>query len=96
MTTDAPVFNPASVEHCPDFDERMTLKNGKTRAIPYPEAGWNCNKDWSLAQGAPAFNPASVEHCPDFDERMTLKNGKTRAIPYPEAGWNCNKDWSLA
>ena len=46
MTGAAPSFDPTSVEHCPDFDERMTLKNGKTRAIPYPQAGWNCNPEF--------------------------------------------------
>ena len=44
----APAFDPRSVEHCPDFVERMTLNNGKTRAVPYPEPGWNCNREWSL------------------------------------------------
>jgi hypothetical protein len=24
------------LEHCPDFDERFTLADGKTRAVPYP------------------------------------------------------------
>lgn len=41
-------FNPAAVEHCPDFDERMTLTDGKTRGIPYPTEGWNCNPSWSI------------------------------------------------
>jgi hypothetical protein len=44
----------SKVEHCPDFNERMTLLNGQTKAVPYPEAGWNCNADYGLAQGAPA------------------------------------------
>ena len=41
-------FNPATVEHCPDFDERMTLKDGRTRAVAYPNAGWNCSREWSF------------------------------------------------
>ena len=31
-----------SIEHCPDFDERMTLVDGLTRAVPYPNEGFNC------------------------------------------------------
>ena len=42
-----------TVEHCPDFNERMTLLNGKTKAVAYPAAGWNCNADYALAQGGP-------------------------------------------
>ena len=41
----------ATLEHCPDFDERFTLVDGKTRAVPYPRKGFNCNPEWSLAQG---------------------------------------------
>jgi len=99
-------FPPRSVEHCPDFNERFTLTNGKTRAIPYPQKGWNCNPEYGMAQteAGPAgpwapgtkWNPRSVEHCPDFSERFTLVDGKTRAIPHPQPGWNCNPDWGLA
>ena len=32
-----------NLEHCPDFVERWTLVNGATRAVPYPQAGYNCN-----------------------------------------------------
>jgi len=28
--------NVNSLEHCPDFDERFTLTDGKTRAVPFP------------------------------------------------------------
>jgi len=28
-----------------------TLVDGKTRAVPYPRKGFNCNPEWSLAQG---------------------------------------------
>ena len=83
-----------SLEHCPDFDERFTLADGKTRAIPFPEINFNCNKDWqmmqrgpqNLAQSKEPWGPAydSLPHCPDFDERFTLNDGKTRGIPYPE------------
>ena len=38
-----------SLEHCPDFDERFTLTDGKTKAVPYPEVGFNCNKEYQLA-----------------------------------------------
>ena len=96
-----PSFNPRNTEHCPDFNERFTLVDGLTRAIPYPQSGWNCNADYHLAQTAPApsapvkrsFDPRNTEHCPDFDERFTLTDGLTRAVPYPNAGWNCNADY---
>lgn len=81
------------LEHCPDFNERYTLRNGRDLAIPYPRAGFNCNPAWSLAQAAPAYNPpAGLEHCPDRPERQTLRNGTTRAVPYPSAGFNCVPD----
>ena len=35
------------LEHCPDFVERFTLVNGATRAIPYPQKGYNCNPDYA-------------------------------------------------
>merc|ERR1711981_1036111 len=41
-------FDPMSMEHCPDFDERMTLTDGKTIGIPYPKEGYNCNPEWAL------------------------------------------------
>ena len=31
------------LEHCPDFNERFTLVNGRTRAIAYPNPGYNCS-----------------------------------------------------
>ena len=37
------------LEHCPDFNERFTLVNGRTRAIAYPNAGYNCNPEYTLA-----------------------------------------------
>jgi hypothetical protein len=28
----------------------MTLLNGKTKAVKYPEPGFNCNADWALSE----------------------------------------------
>merc|ERR1719174_2296639 len=47
-------FSIQSLEHCPDFNERHSLLNGVTKAVPYPQPGFNCNADYGLAQGAPA------------------------------------------
>ena len=33
-------------EHCPDFDERFTLVDGRTRAIPCPQTKCNCVKEF--------------------------------------------------
>ena len=33
------------LEHCPDFNERRTLKNGRTEAVPYPKKGYNCSNE---------------------------------------------------
>jgi hypothetical protein len=41
----------AHLEHCPDFNERFTLVNGRTRAIAYPNNGYNCNPEYTLVQG---------------------------------------------
>ena len=46
------------LEHCPDFNERFTLRNGRTGAIAYPKAGYNCTEEYGLVQAAPA-GPAS-------------------------------------
>ena len=35
-----------TLEHCPDFNERFTLKDGRTKGVPYPEIGFNCNPDF--------------------------------------------------
>jgi len=95
-----------TLQHCPDFDERMTLTDGKTLAIPYPQVGYNCNNEWALNKNKKAgqkLNQMSddhgpdfttLQHCPDFDERFTLTDGKTRAIPYPQVGYNCNNEWA--
>ena len=37
-----------SLEHCPDFNERFTLLNGVTKAVAYPNPGFNCNADYGL------------------------------------------------
>ena len=41
-------FDIKSLEHCPDFNERMTLLNGKTKAVSYPQPGFNCNADYGM------------------------------------------------
>jgi len=46
-------FDTSKLEHCPDFNERHSLLNGVTKAVPYPQAGFNCNKDYGLVQGGP-------------------------------------------
>merc|ERR1711998_352817 len=90
------------LEHCPDFDERFTLANGRDRAVPYPQTGYNCTKDYALVQtetNMVAPDPegwSGLEHCPDFDERFTLANGRDKAIPYPQPFYNCNANWSLS
>ena len=33
------------LEHCPDFNERRTLKNGRTEAVAYPKKGYNCSNE---------------------------------------------------
>merc|ERR1712178_667308 len=43
-------FDITSLEHCPDFNERFTLLNGVTKAVAYPQPGFNCNADYGLAQ----------------------------------------------
>ena len=98
-----------ALQHCPDFNDRFTLTNGKTRAVPYPQAGFNCRADYGLAQddgsktlyvpykyaGAKGLTTA-LQHCPDFNDRFTLTDGKTRAVPYPQSGFNCRADYGLA
>jgi hypothetical protein len=89
------------LEHCPDMNERFTLRDGRTLARAYPGPGYNCSNEYGLAQAAPvspigAPNLDHLEHCPDFNERYTLRNGTDMAVPYPKAGFNCNPAWSLA
>jgi len=38
------------LEHCPDFDERMTLTNGRDRAVAWPGTGYNCSNEFALLQ----------------------------------------------
>ena len=40
ITPHAPV-DMRSVEHCP-IDDKVTLVDGKTIGVPYPQQGWNC------------------------------------------------------
>lgn len=103
----APAFETkmSSLEHCPDFNERFTLSDGRTKGVPYPEIGFNCNPDYTLQQAKkpqalpqkqdPNWGPDvnALEHCPDFDERFTLADGKTRAIPFPQVYYNCKADY---
>lgn len=93
-----------TLEHCPDFDERFTLVDGKTRAIPYPEVGFNCTPSYQMIQrlnlqqkSDPNWGPNvnTLEHCPDFNERFTLVDGRTKAVPFPEVGFNCKADYQL-
>ena len=44
LSKDHPVTR---LEHCPDFVERFTLVNGRTRAIAYPAKGYNCNPEYA-------------------------------------------------
>jgi len=49
-----------ALEHCPDFNERQTLLDGKTRGVPYPTKGFNCNGDYGLVEveGGPGTKAA--------------------------------------
>ena len=99
-----PNFDVKTLERCPDFNERFTLVNGTTKAVAYPNKGYNCQHGWALAQGdnlpnnAPAlpnFDVKTLERCPDFNERFTLVNGTTKAVAYPNKGYNCQHGWGL-
>jgi len=63
-------FDIQTLEHCPDFNERFTLLNGVTRAVAYPQPGFNCNADYGLAQqkGGPGTGATKdglyVNHAP--------------------------------
>ena len=89
-----------SVEHCPDFNERFTLADGTTKAVPYPNIHYNCNPDLmvQLAQKQTkdiGGDVSSLEQCTDFDERFTLVDGKTKAVSYPAPNYNCTSDYAL-
>jgi len=89
----------AGLPHCPDFDERMTLTDGKTKGVAYPAVGYNCTSDYQLAEKKdPNWGKAhaGLPHCPDFDERMTLTDGVTKGVAYPAVGYNCTSDYQLA
>jgi hypothetical protein len=48
---DAPIGAPVdSLPHCPDFDERQTLNDGRTQGVAYPNVGYNCKSDYQLHQ----------------------------------------------
>jgi len=59
-------FDIQSLEHCPDFNERFTLLNGVTKAVAYPQPGFNCNADYGLAQGGPNTPAKGAEADPRF------------------------------
>ena len=85
----------APLEHCPDFDYRFTLVDGKTRAVPYPQPGYNCNNNFYAAQVAKGYDPAHLEHCPNFSEgKFLLLDGKTQAVAFPAKNYNCNPEWN--
>merc|ERR1712167_442210 len=44
-----PAVDIASLPHCPDMVDRkvMWLNHKVVPAVPYPAAGFNCNKDWA-------------------------------------------------
>ena len=44
-----PPLVPSQIEACP-IDERKMLVDGVTRAIPYPQPGYNCNPYGIAAQ----------------------------------------------
>ena len=84
----------APLEHCPDFDYRFTLNNGKTRAVPYPQPGYNCNNNFYAVQVADGIDAAHLEHCPNMNEKTTLLDGKTTAVAFPQRHFNCNPEWN--
>jgi hypothetical protein len=90
-----PNFGVKTLEHCPDFNERYTLVNGTTKAIPYPVTGYNCQHAWALVQEPTkpkvADPSAKLELCPndEDDNSEFLKDLKTVPIAYPKLGYNC-------
>jgi len=56
----------STIEHCPDFNERFTLLNGVTKAVAYPQPGYNCNADYGLAQGGPNTPAKGSESDPRY------------------------------
>ena len=80
----------APLEHCPNFDDRMTLLDGKTKGIPYPQAGFNCNNNFYAVQVAAGFDAAALEHC----QGQFLLDGKTASVAYPKQHFNCQPEWN--
>lgn len=76
--TDPKLFKPPvdlnSLEHCPSFNDRFVLQDGVTRAIPYPQTGFNCNKDWAaLSMQNPADGNAKgfkTDHWPKAEKGL--------------------------
>jgi hypothetical protein len=52
-----PIMNPPNIEACP-IDDKVNLTDGRTRAIPYPQPGYNCNP-----YGIAAQQPHMLSQC---------------------------------
>mgnify|MGYP001583336017 CR=1 FL=1 len=61
----------AGLEHCPDFDERFTLTDGKTRGIPYPQPGYNCTAEWALSKNSNQVHN-EAQHLVQDSEKLTI------------------------
>lgn len=48
-----------SIEACPIDDKKM-LTDGRTLAVPYPKAGYNCNPFGLFSQYTPKNDPSKV------------------------------------
>jgi len=66
------------VQWCPDFNERHVLLDGKTAAIRFPDAGYNC-KQTEYEGHQPAYAQISedpklrnAEWVPSFKDRHVL------------------------
>merc|ERR1740117_887687 len=64
------------LEHCPDFNERFTLTNGRTRAIAYPKSGYNCTEEYGLVQADPVAKPAPSKAGPPEASKEGSKSEK--------------------
>ncbi len=42
----------ADLEDCPDFDERKTLADGRTKAVAWPHKGYNCKKAGTFSRAS--------------------------------------------
>merc|ERR1712222_231738 len=79
---DDPNWGPAhgSLPHCPDFDERFTLADGKTRCVPYPQVGYNCTSDYQLAQRR---IQTGEHHMPASNTAQTLMRDSLSSMARP-------------